>query len=148
MRWIFVRNAVNFAVNFCKKCREMWWIIFFHRIHRFHRISYIFLPQKLMRWIFVRNAVNFAVNFVRNAVKCGELFSFTAFTAFTAFLTLVCHKSWCGEFLSEMQWILKWIFVRNAVKCGDIFILTAFTAITAFLTKIHRIYRISYKKLP
>ena len=48
----------------------MWWIIFFHRIHRFHRISYIILPQKLMRWIFVRNAVNFAVNFCK---KCGEM---------------------------------------------------------------------------
>ena len=45
MRWIFVRNAVNFAVNFCKKCGEMRWIIFF-RIHRFHRISFINLPQK------------------------------------------------------------------------------------------------------
>ena len=70
MRWIFVRNAVNFAVNFCKKCGKMWWIIFFHRIHRFHRISYIILPQKLMQWIFVRNAVNFAVNFCK---KCGEM---------------------------------------------------------------------------
>ena len=29
MRWIFVRNAVNLAVNFCKKCGEMWRIIFF-----------------------------------------------------------------------------------------------------------------------
>ena len=51
MRW----NAVNY---------------FFHRIHRFHRISYIILPQKLMRWIFVRNAVNFAVNFCN---KCAEM---------------------------------------------------------------------------
>ena len=40
MRWIFVRNAVNLVVNFCKKCGEKWWIIFFHRIHRNHRISY------------------------------------------------------------------------------------------------------------
>ena len=78
MRWIFVRNAVNFAVNFCKQCGEMWWIIFFHRIHRFHRTSYINLPQKSMRWIFVRNAV-----------KCGEIFNFTAFTAITAFLTKI-----------------------------------------------------------
>ena len=70
MRWIFVRNAVNFAVNFCKKCGDMWWIIFFHRIHRFHRISYIILPQKSMQWIFVRNAVNFAVKFCK---KCGEM---------------------------------------------------------------------------
>ena len=69
MRWIFVRNVVNFAVNFCKKCGEMWWI-FFHRIHLFHRISYINLPQKSMRWIFVRNAVKFAVNFCK---KCGEM---------------------------------------------------------------------------
>ena len=66
MRWIFVRNAVNF----CKKCGEMWWIIYFHRIHRFHRISYIILPQTLMRWIFVRNAVNFAVNLCK---KCVEM---------------------------------------------------------------------------
>ena len=57
-RWIFVRNAV--------KCGEF----FFHRINRFHRISYIILPQKLMRWIFVRNAVNFAVNFCK---KFGEM---------------------------------------------------------------------------
>ena len=48
----------------------MWWTIFFHRIHRFQRISYIIFPQKLMRWIFVRNAVNFAVNFCK---KCGAL---------------------------------------------------------------------------
>ena len=40
MRWIFVRNAVNLVVNFCKKCGEKRWIIFFHRIHRNHRISY------------------------------------------------------------------------------------------------------------
>ena len=37
MRWIFVRNAVNFAVNFCKKCGEMQWNIYFHRNHH---ISY------------------------------------------------------------------------------------------------------------
>ena len=61
MRWIFVRNAVNF----CKKCDKMRWIIFFHRI------SYINMPQKLMRWIFVWNAVNFPVNFCK---KCGEIF--------------------------------------------------------------------------
>ena len=66
----FVSNAVNFAMNLCKKCGELWWIIFFHRIHRFHSISYINLPQKSMRWIFVRNAVNFAVNFCK---KCGEM---------------------------------------------------------------------------
>ena len=36
MRWIFLRNAVNF----CKKCGEMRWNIYFHRIHRNHRISY------------------------------------------------------------------------------------------------------------
>ena len=76
-RWIFVRNAV--------KCGEF----FFHRIHRFHRISYINLPQKSMRWIFVRNAVNFAVKLCKNAVKCGEIFIFTAFTANTAFLTKI-----------------------------------------------------------
>ena len=29
MQRTFVRNAVNFAVNFCKKCGEMWRIIFF-----------------------------------------------------------------------------------------------------------------------
>ena len=47
MRWIFVRNAVNFAVNFCKKCGEMRWNIYFHRIHRNHRISYNNSPQSL-----------------------------------------------------------------------------------------------------
>ena len=41
-----------------------------------------------MRWIFVRNAV-----------KCGKIFFFTAFTAFTAFLTLIGHKCRCGELL-------------------------------------------------
>ena len=66
MRW----NVVNY---------------FFHRIHRFHRISYIILPQKSMRWIFVRNAVNFCK-------KCGEIFIFTAFTAITAFLTKIYPK--------------------------------------------------------
>ena len=73
-RWIFVRNAM--------KCGEL----FFHRIHRFHRISYIILPQELMRWIFGRNAVNFAVKFCK---KCGEIFVFTAFTAIIAFLTKI-----------------------------------------------------------
>ena len=37
-RWIIVRNAMNFAVNFCKKCGELWWNIYFHRIHRNHRM--------------------------------------------------------------------------------------------------------------
>ena len=62
MRWIFVRNAVNFAVN----CVEKRPIIFFHRIHCFHRISYNNLPQNSMPWIFIRNAVNFCK-------KCGEM---------------------------------------------------------------------------
>ena len=70
MRWIFVRNALNFAANFCKICGEMWCVIFFHCIHRFHHISYINLPQKSKRWIFVRNAVIFVVNFCK---KCGEM---------------------------------------------------------------------------
>ena len=113
MRWIFVRNAVNVAVNFCKKCGEMWWIIFFHRIHRFHCISYIILPQNSMRWNFVRNAMNFAVNFCK---KCSEMrwniyfprihrnhrisyknspqspHFLQKFTAFTAFLTKIYPK--------------------------------------------------------
>ena len=33
------------AVNFRKKCGEMWGIIYFHRIHRNHRISYKNLPH-------------------------------------------------------------------------------------------------------
>ena len=41
MWWIFARNEVHFAVNnFCKKCGEMRWNIYFHCIHRNHRISY------------------------------------------------------------------------------------------------------------
>ena len=59
MRWIFVSNAVNFVRNAVKGGE-----LFFRRIHRFHRISYINLPQKSMRWIFVRNAMNFAVIFL------------------------------------------------------------------------------------
>ena len=103
MRWIFVRNAVIFAVNFCKKCGEMRWNIFFHRIHRFHRFhrnSYINLTQKPMRWIFVRNAVNFAVNFCK---KCGEIFILTAFTAITAFLTKVhrIHRNFLQKFTQK-----------------------------------------------
>ena len=56
MRWVFVRNAVNFAVNFWKKCGEMRWKIsfttftaingFVSRVHRIHRISYKNLPIK------------------------------------------------------------------------------------------------------
>ena len=63
-----------------KKCGEFrgeffekrWNVVnyFFHRIHGFHRISYINLPQTSMRWIFERNAVIFAVHFCK---KCGEL---------------------------------------------------------------------------
>ena len=125
MRWIFVRNAVNFAVNFCKECGEMWWIIFFHHIHRFHRISYIILPQKLMRWIFVRNAVKFAVNFCK---KCGEMrwniyfhrihrnqrISYKNSPHSPHFLQKVTLKPRPG-------WVefWRWIFVRNAVKCGE-----------------------------
>ena len=40
MQWVFVRKAVNVAVNICKKCDEMWWNIYCHRIHRNHRISF------------------------------------------------------------------------------------------------------------
>ena len=47
MGWIFLRNVVNFAVNFCRKCGEMWRIFYFHRIHRNHRISYKNLPKNL-----------------------------------------------------------------------------------------------------
>ena len=36
----FLRNAVNFAVNFWKKCGEMRWNIYCHRYYRNHRISY------------------------------------------------------------------------------------------------------------
>ena len=32
-RWIFVRNGVKLAVNNCKKCGDMRWIIFSLRIH-------------------------------------------------------------------------------------------------------------------
>ena len=63
MRW----NVVNY---------------FFHRIHRFHRISYINLLQKSMRWIL-------RWIFVRYAVKRGEIFILTAFTAITAFLAKI-----------------------------------------------------------
>ena len=116
-RWIFVRNAVNFAVNFCKKCGEMWWIIFFHR---FHRISYINLPQKSMQWIFVRNAV-----------KCGEFFF---------------HRFHRISYINLPQKSMRWIFVRNAVKfaanfckkCGEM----------CWNIYFHRIHRISYKDSP
>ena len=47
-----------------------------------------------MRWFFVRNAMNFTVSFLRNAVKCGELYFFTAFTAFTSFLTKIHRISY------------------------------------------------------
>ena len=86
----------SYAVNLCKKCGEFrsefvlemrWNVVnFFHRIHRFHRISYINLPQKSMRWIFVRNAVNLAAIFCK---KCGEIIIFTAFTAITAFIAFL-----------------------------------------------------------
>ena len=57
MRWLFVRNAVNFVVNICKKCGEMRWM-FFHRnqniyclrIHRNHRISYKNSPHSPHFW--------------------------------------------------------------------------------------------------
>ena len=77
MRWIFVRNAVNSAVNICKKCGEMLWIIFFTafnaftafltKIHRIHRISYkkkypktstrVANPHPTERFIFLDNMV-------------------------------------------------------------------------------------------
>ena len=54
MRWIFVRNAVNFAVNFCKKCGEIFIFTaftaitaFLTTVHRNHRISYKNLPKNL-----------------------------------------------------------------------------------------------------
>ena len=47
MRWIFVRNAVNFAVIFCKKCGEMRLNIYFHRIHGDYCIPYKTSPHSL-----------------------------------------------------------------------------------------------------
>ena len=54
MRWIFVRNAMSFAVNFSKKCGEIFIFTafsaitaFLTQIHRIHRISYKNLPEKL-----------------------------------------------------------------------------------------------------
>ena len=40
LRWTFVRNTVNFAVNLCKKCGEKRWNIYYYRIHRKQRIFY------------------------------------------------------------------------------------------------------------
>ena len=51
MRLIFVRNAVNFVVNFCKKCGEIFIFTAFTGITacltKIHRISYKILPKNL-----------------------------------------------------------------------------------------------------
>ena len=53
-----------FLTAFCGECGESRWVIYF------------------LRWMW-------RLIFVRNAVKCGEIFIFTAFTAITAFLTKI-----------------------------------------------------------
>ena len=117
------------VVNFCKKCVEIRW-----KENNFNRVfpvketaltagpnllppaclqSFIPVCQLSRTWEFESDSVNVGKQmhwilrwrFVRNAVNSF----FTAFTAFTAFLTLICHKSRCCEFLSEM----RWIFVGN-----------------------------------
>ena len=37
---IFVKNAVNFSLNFCKKWGDKRGIKFLHRVHHIHHISY------------------------------------------------------------------------------------------------------------
>ena len=80
VRWIFVRNAVNFAVNFCRKRGEMPWIFFSPHSPYF---SYSF-ATKVDAVNSSKNVANFAVNFCK---KCVEVFIVTVFTAITAFLT-------------------------------------------------------------
>ena len=73
MQRIFVRKPLNFAVNFLKKCGEMQWTIFFHRIHRnhrfsdkihrIHRISYKIPPKNLNSG---RNLENFHIKFLQD----------------------------------------------------------------------------------
>ena len=58
MRWIFVKNAVKFTVNFCEICGEMGRTqiyIFFN--YRNHRISYKNSPKKLDLGYFTCNLV-------------------------------------------------------------------------------------------
>ena len=132
MCWIFVGNAVNFAVIFCKKWGGLRWIIFFCRIHR---ISYINLPQNSMRSIFVRYAMNFAVNFCKKCVEMRWIFC-NAFTAFTVILTLICHKCRCDEFSKEIRWnSLKYLSSPHSTRSPHF--LQKFSAFTAFLTKIY-----------
>ena len=56
MRWVFVRNVVKFAVNFCKKSGEIFIFTaftaitaFLTKIHRVHRISYKNYPKTSTR---------------------------------------------------------------------------------------------------
>ena len=81
---------------------------------------------KPMRWNFCKKCGKFLGEFLW---EMRWVIFFTAFTAFTAFLTLIYHKSRCGEFLEEIRRISWWIFVRSAVKYFF------FTAFTTFRTK-------------
>ena len=149
MRQYFVRNAANFAVNFCKKCSQMRGNIFFtaftafltlicHKcrcgefrgnlcvkavksffFHRISRISYISLTQKSMQWIFIRNAVNFAVDFWK---KCGEMLLIISLLHSLQSCAFYKNSPYSPHFSQKLP------------------------ALTAFLTKVHRIHCISYKR--
>ena len=69
----------------------MRWNVVNYFFHRFHRFSYINLPQKSMQRIFVGNAVNFAVNF---CMKRGEIFIFPTITAFLTKIHRIHHISY------------------------------------------------------
>ena len=89
MWWILVRNAVNFAVNFCKKCGEMWWIIFFSAFIAFTAFLTLICHKSRRGEFFVRNAVKYL--FSPHSPQSPQFLQ--KFNAFTAFLTKIYPKT-------------------------------------------------------
>ena len=112
-----------FLTSFCGECGELRWIIYFHRVlstvtkkNRPYTDWNLWLPAKPSPAYSTAPTVNYFNNipcefkldwvnvgkqmlwiFVRNAVKSGEWFFFTAITAITAFLTKIhrIHRISC-----------------------------------------------------
>ena len=135
MRWIFVSNSVNFAVNICKKCSELFSPHSLLSLHFLHPQSTFFCE------FFVRNALN-AVNYCKkcdDCVECGKkiyqrisphfLQKFTA--KVTSFLTKSHPKTSTRDVrnaVKAVKKIIRRISCKNSPRNSPY-----------FLKKIHRI---------
>ena len=109
MRWIFVRNAANFAVNFCKKCGPF---IFYHRIsyenppnsqHFLQKITQKPRPGRKLTLCWRPDILRIIVNFPRVTTE------------------IVVGRRWWTRTAEEINFVSK--------KCGE---LKAFVDLKAF----------------